>query len=187
MTVKRQFFEGVWGFVAPALVLVAVFGVIVALKRAALGRESMPVNVPAVTIGYAPDPDNEAVDYRGPLDGGEAFTNVVGLTGSPSTAAAVTTITCGGFANVTVWTSHSTASSTVVLRAVRYRLTGDANVWEEGGTTQFTLTGDATFTRDGTRFLSTSTYALDTAGFGVMKIYAADPSVGNVTIYYKRH
>lgn len=176
----------------PALLLfmlVAGYAITAAVNVLAGGRTT-PVDV--VSAPGVKQWTGQSTLYRATLDGGEAFTDFLATSGHPSTAASVTTISCGGFAEVTVWAEHSASAATVACTAVRYMVPGtgaagtDAAIWEEAGATNFTLTAGTTFTA-GSAYPSTACTTLKTHGAQIMKVYAADPSSGSVSIMYTVH
>jgi len=120
-------------------------------------------------------------NYRSALDGGEDFSAIGSATAASAGAniGQVTTITCTNYATVAVPVELSVASATVVLTAVRYFWDGTTLTYQ--GSEQQTMTAQATYTVS-TLYPATAEAEFPTYGCNVMKILAADPSSGTVTL-----
>lgn len=144
----------------------------VALGDADTGRDRRVPNV--VAEGYARETTTSL--YRETLDGGEGQTDL-----GHATITAVQELTVGGFGTVRVSGRFSASGATCAITVTRWHKAGDGTLTFKSREAAVTLTAGTDYTISS--LYPSGTEAFDTAGCDVIKVLAADPSSGTVSLF----
>lgn len=135
-----------------------------ALYAAYTGRAAQPVEPRARAIGYRSE--HSAIAYRESLSTGDTGDVTEGGTGLGT----VTSISCTGYAQVSVSGLATVSTTVAVLTCVRYAYDPVNSVWVGVSTTDATITADSEFTEGSTEYLTDTVY-FDTDGANLVKIF----------------